>query len=1016
MDDALSASTYMLLLRTCNQNKFLQGSRQICTHALQHKPKFPEFLGNYLVISLAKCGAIEEACSIFQALPSRTVYSWTAIISAHAFGGYAKKALDMQKSMVEDGVNLSSHTYVSLIKACGIIEDLQKGRELHAETRMRGFASDIYVNSTLISMYGKCGDIAEAESVFVELDQRNVISWNAMLSAYAKQAKGREGLQCYRQMQEEGMSSDQHTFLFALHACSSLIDQEKGFSTERQPSRLMSVEIVQSLYADAQRKGFTSDVFVGSTFVRVFGKCGAITEAEHAFQSLSQCNVVSWTAILATYVEHEIATNALHVYRQMHVEGLNPDGLAAIGALQACISLAEKKEPLLSKKPNKLVALEIGQAVGADACGNNATTDVLLGTALLTMFGKCGAILEAEHTFVTMSERSYVSWNALLSVYVDQGHLEKTLHLFWQMQMEGMHPDQHAFVSALQAVCSLADYEDIEGWPNKTMLLRIGYGLHSDARKKGISSDVFVGNTLVSMYGKCGVIAEAEQAFLAMPFHNVVSWTAILSAYLEQGQGAKVLKLYLQMLEESIRPDNLALVIVLQACGILAGKEVPVNEKGEKTMALEIGRALHYDLRTFMLEFDNFVCTALLNLYGKCGAMIEAENVFMSFVSLDVVSWSAMLSAYVDQNCGEKALLLYRQMLQEGLQVDAVTSVVVLQACSALAESERTLVIARNTRKTAALEIGRAVHADAYKKQFAYDLAVGNTIINMYGNCGVLSEAEHVFGVLNIRNIVTWNAMIAAYAEQGEDEQALMLFKEMHKHCITADEVTLIFALKASCSMGCLDVCHCLYFDIICAGRETSSLSASLIHAYGRCASLKDATSFLNELSEFHLGSWNACITSYAGEGDCTSSLFLLEEMKLMGIKPDGLTFISVISACSHTGIVVEGAECFMSMSCAFRIVPEGKHYGSIVDLFARAGDFSRVNSLLKSMPMPSDESVWLCLLGACHTHYNVELAKYAFDHALMVQPKHAAAYVALSNVYAYAGIQDAICGPKGTN
>ena len=206
---------------------------------------------------------------------------------------------------------------------------------------------------------------------------------------------------------------------------------------------------------------------------------------------------------------------------------------------------------------------------------------------------------------------------------------------------------------------------------------------------------------------------------------------------------------------------------------------------------------------------------------------------------------------------------------------------------------------------------------------------------------------------------------------------------------------------------GSSNICNELHYDIICAGYElVPSVAASIIHVYGSCARMVDAHAFFDELIQPHLASWNACIIGHAGEGNGVESLHMFENLKLEAIKPDGVTFTSAISACTHTGFVFEGLEYFASMGQDYGILPEVKHYGAIIDLLARAGSFKQVENMLAKMTVKADQIIWLCLLGACHTHGNVELARHAFEHAVNLGPKHAAPYVMMSNVYGKGGMQ----------
>eukprot|EP00250_Pteridium_aquilinum_P028185 c36723_g1_i1 orf=274-1146(+) len=217
MDTSPSDNTYMHLLKACSKSKAPNQVKRVHAHLIRHRTHFTGFLGGYLVLTLAKCGAIADAYCISDSLPSRTVFTWTALIFAYAEYGRGREALLMHQKMVEDNVEPNSYTFVSLFKACGTIPDLNKGKELHALAGRLGFiVNNVHVGTALLSMYEKCGAVDKAEEVFAALSERNVVSWNVMLSVYVEQCQGEKALLLYRQMQMGGTSADDRTLLFAI--------------------------------------------------------------------------------------------------------------------------------------------------------------------------------------------------------------------------------------------------------------------------------------------------------------------------------------------------------------------------------------------------------------------------------------------------------------------------------------------------------------------------------------------------------------------------------------------------------------------------------------------------------------------------------------------------------------------------------------------------------------------------------------------------------------------------------
>ncbi|MCO5568924.1 hypothetical protein L7F22_022627 [Adiantum nelumboides] len=387
-------------------------------------------------------------------------------------------------------------------------------------------------------------------------------------------------------------------------------------------------------------------------------------------------------------------------------------------------------------------------------------------------------------------------------------------------------------------------------------------------------------------------------------------------------------------------------------------------------------------------------------MYGKCGATFEAEHLFQAMSSRTVVSWNALLSAYVEQGHGDRALQLHTQMQKEGVCSDQLTCVITLQACSSLAEKGTALE--NKSTRIRSMDFDHALHADALKKGFTSDVIIANTLVSMYGKCGCSRQAKFIFDMIPERTVVSWNVMLAAYLEQGQGEEILELYRLMKNQGLILDHITPICVLQACGLVGSLESCEKIHFDIVSGGYDYySSLNAPLIHAYGSCASMEQAQDSFDKIVKPDLTSWNACIAGYTGEGNHVASFCMFEELKLAGVKPDEVTCTSMLSACSHSGLPLESLEYFESMDRDYDLMPDLMHFGSMLDLLGRAGDFKKLESMLNRMPAHADLGIWLCLLGACCTHGNLDIAKLAFDHAVTLEPKQSTLYVLMSNIFA---------------
>ncbi|KAI5085061.1 hypothetical protein GOP47_0001230 [Adiantum capillus-veneris] len=622
----------------------------------------------------------------------------------------------------------------------------------------------------------------------------------------------------------------------------------------------------------------------------------------------------------------------------------------------------------------------------------------LLGDYLVVTFANCGAAEDAFAVASALPFRTVYSWSAMVAAFADSEKAQEALGFLSQMRNEGIEPNHYTYVALVKACGSLSD-------------LDMGKKLHADTCRNGYVLDHFVGNTLVSMYAKCGAVLEAENVFEALAQKDVVSWNAMLSAYVEQGEGDKALRLYQQMHADGIEPDELTFGVALQACTNLTEEEenMGVKEEEIKAICLEIGQALHADVRKRdFLWADIVIGNTLVSLYCKCGHISQAESMFVELPKRDVISWNAMLSAYVEHGQADIALRFYNKMQQEGVSPDQLTFVFALQACGIFAEGKAATIPKGLRKNRVPLTIGQAIHTDACRRGFASDVIIGNALLTMYGKCGTFKETEDLFSLLSERDTVSWNALLSVYVEQGWGERALRLYRHMQGQQVILDDLTLVYLLQACTETGNLALSMQLHFDIVALGYDKlPTVVTTLLHSYGNCASIPNGKAILDNLQEPDVVSWNALADGYAGKGNWLPSLHIHEEARLSGIQPAAVSFTSALLACCHCGRVQEGVEYYKSMGIDFEISPNVKHFGIIVDLMGRAGALKQVEEILSRMPMQADLTIWLSLLGACRTHSNVDLARRAFTQAVSLQPKHPTAYVLMANIYDDAGLED---------
>ncbi|CAM6061129.1 unnamed protein product [Sphagnum tenellum] len=456
---------------------------------------------------------------------------------------------------------------------------------------------------------------------------------------------------------------------------------------------------------------------------------------------------------------------------------------------------------------------------------------------------------------------------------------------------------------------------------------------------------------------------------------NIFAWNQKLTKYVKEGQPEKTMQLFQQMQQEEISPNEFTFVPVINACAGLG--------------ALEDGRLVHEQLIQSGCKFDVFVGNSLVDMYAKCGSIEDAWRVFNKMPCQDVVTWNAMILGQVKCGQGQKALELFREMEQEGVWPNAVTFMAVLNACASVVS----------------LQEGRWVHEKVIQSGCESDILVGTSLVDMYAKCGSIEDAWRVFNKMPCRDVVTWTAMILGHVKCQQGQKALELFQQMQWEGVSPNSVTFVGVLNACASVVALEEGRCAHEQIIERGWDSDVfVGSSLVDMYAKCGSMEDAWKVFNKMRSRDVVTWTAILGGCAMHGHGKDALQHFERMCEEGVEPNDVTFVCLLSACSHAGLVDEGMHCYTSMITDYMISAKLEHYTCMVDLLGRAGHLQEAENMIMAMPFEPHVAPWMALLGACRIHGNVEMGERVAKQILELDPENSAGYVLLSNIYAAAG------------
>ncbi|XP_057512265.1 pentatricopeptide repeat-containing protein At1g11290, chloroplastic-like isoform X2 [Actinidia eriantha] len=519
------------------------------------------------------------------------------------------------------------------------------------------------------------------------------------------------------------------------------------------------------------------------------------------------------------------------------------------------------------------------------------------------------------------------------------------------------HPVDPSFLSQLRQHGSEQSHyilNKLVSFCAKLSLLDMGIQVHSTVIKMGCSSNVYISSALVDMYGKCGVASCAQQVFDEMPQRNAITWNSLMSAYLHTQYPEIAVELFLEMLEGKMVLTSISVLTVLVGCAQLEAGELGAQVHG---FALKAGFC-----------FDVGVGTGLIDMYSKCFTIDDSRRVFDEMPDKNVITWTALVTGYARNQQADEAMILAREMLRLGIESSHVTYNSLLSSFGYQDD----------------LDHCKQVHCRIIREGLESNTYLAATLVTVYSKCGgSLQDFNSICLTVTVWDQVSWSAVIAGFSNLGNGQDALIYFSRMRKAGIIVDFFTFTSILRATGIISALEVGKQVHSLVFKTGYNSNVyVQNALVSMYARCG--------------------------FAHHGYGREAVEMFEQMRRTGVKPDLTTFLTVLSACSHVGLLDQGLEYFDLMKNDDSLQPPKlEHYACVVDLYGRAGYLQEAEAFINSMPIDPGPSVFKALISACQVHGNTEIAVRSARKLVELFPNDPTTYVLLANVLANGGYWD---------
>ncbi|XP_050226179.1 pentatricopeptide repeat-containing protein At4g08210 [Mercurialis annua] len=647
--------------------------------------------------------------------------------------------------------------------------------------------------------------------------------------------------------------------------------------------------------------------------------------------------------------------------------------------------------------------LRYGKSLHSHLIKTGHSHNMYIAGNLISMYVNCSLLVDACKQFDEMPEKNIFTWTTMISAYTNFGKPYESIKLYIHMLDSKAEVPNGFTYSAVLKACGLVG--DIE----------LGKRIHEKISREDLDNDIVLMNTLLDMYVKCGSLDDAREVFDGILMSaNSVTWNTLISGYCNEGLMYEAVNLFNQMPERNTISWNIIIAGFVENKSLRALDFVcRMHEEGFELddftfpCALKLccyvgfsdmGKQIHcYAIKSGFTS-SCFTVSALVDMYSNCNLLTEAVTLFDWYsgcnysTSDSLALQNSMLSGYVINGQNREALNMLSKIHLSDAYFDSYTYASALKVCINLLS----------------ITIGSQVHGLVVISGYELDYVVGNLLADLYAKRGNIKEALGLFHRLPKKDTVTWSGLMTCCSKMGLNSLALSLFRDMVKLQVEVDQYVISNVVKVCSSLASLGNGKQIHAFCIRNGYETDGVTVTaLIDMYSKCGEIENSLTLFHSTVEKDIVCWTGIIVGCGQNGRAKEAVEFYRKMIQIGLKPNEVTFLGVLTACRHAGYLKEAWGIFESMKIDHGLEPQMEHYYCMVELLGHAGCFNDAMKLISKMPFKSDKTIWISLLGACGIHRNAELVRTIENNLLASFSDDPSVYIMLSNTYATLGMWD---------